>query len=221
MRARVWLPCLILLAMCALLYWHKRVKPNNPIVGETATPSNAVAVSPQIQRPKAPVNGQLPTTGSLPLTAVGTAAATNEANAAYQKTLTTWQAPIDFYGKVVDEKSNAVTGAQISFHWVETPDASGNRDSKTTSDANGFFELHDAHGPSLAVSVGKEGYYSSIEKDHPPFKYGIFAMGGFSPDAYNPVVFHLHTKGKGVALIQTSFPQVSDRLRNYTMTGLQ
>jgi hypothetical protein len=62
----------------------------------------------------------------------------------------------------------------------------------TSSDGNGLFELHGAHGPSLAVSVSKEGYYTS-KQDTSSFKYAI--SGNFSPDPANPIVFHLKKKG--------------------------
>jgi len=208
MRTRIWLPCLLLVVICGLLiFWRGPAnRAEQTVIESIAKPTNNQAGSIRTQNVKTSTTGQSQATAILPTKSAGTTSATNEANVAYQKLLSTWQAPIDFYGKVLDENSNVVAGAQVSFHWVETPDAGGNRDSQTSSDANGLFELHSAHGPSLAVVVAKDGYYSSIEKDHPPFKYGPFSMGGFSPDPYNPVVFHLHTKGKGASLIQTSFP---------------
>ncbi len=117
-----------------------------------------------------------------------------------KKSLGVWQNPIEFYGKVVDENSAPVSGAHVNFHWVETPTPEGNRDTNTESDSAGLFSLHDARGPDLAVSVSKEGYYSS-RRDPPGFKYGVYSDGDFSPDAQNPVVFHLRKMGKGEALV--------------------
>lgn len=129
-----------------------------------------------------------------------------ESNAVNQRVLTLWQAPIEFYGKVVDENSNPVAGATINFHWVESPSEDGNRTTNTESNAEGLFSLRGARGPDLAVLAGKEGYFSSREKDHPAFKYGLFANTNFSPDSQNPVVFHLHKKGKEEPSIKKGFP---------------
>jgi hypothetical protein len=114
--------------------------------------------------------------------------------------LATWQAPIEFYGKVVDENSNAVAGATVSFHWVEVLDETGNRTSTTESDAEGLFSLHGARGPSLSVSVSKEGYYPR----RGGAQYGVLANSDFSPDPQNPVIFLLRKKGKPESLIALS-----------------
>jgi len=125
-----------------------------------------------------------------------------QSNAAYQKIIANWQAPIEFYGKVIDENSNAVVGANVSFYWFEQPTENGNKSFTTQSDAEGLFLLKGARGPTLAVSVSKEGYYSSKEREHPVFRYGSFAGDDFSPDPRNPVVFHLKKKGTSESLVK-------------------
>jgi hypothetical protein len=113
--------------------------------------------------------------------------------------LALWQAPIEFYGKVVDENSNAVAGAKIGFHWVEIPTEEGNRTTTTESDAAGLFSLHGQRGPSLTVWFSKEGYYSS-RGGQMSFNY---ASGPdiLSPDPQNPVVFNLKKKGTPEPLV--------------------
>jgi hypothetical protein len=117
--------------------------------------------------------------------------------------LSTWQAPIEFYGKVVDDNTNAVAGATVTFHWVETPTENGNRTSTVLSDAAGLFSLTGARGPSLSVSVSKDGYYTSRSPGLPDFRYGFFANSDYSPDEGNPVVFRLHKKGTPEPLVAT------------------
>jgi hypothetical protein len=119
--------------------------------------------------------------------------------------LAAWQTPIEFYGKVVDENSNAVAAAKISFHWVEFPAEDGNRNTNTESDVEGLFSLRGQRGPDLSVSVSKEGYYAA-HRGEQGFKYGPFGNPDFSPNPQNPVIFTLRKKGKGEPLIQSEFP---------------
>jgi hypothetical protein len=109
--------------------------------------------------------------------------------------LKSWQAPIEFYGKVVDESGSAVAGAKIGFRWAEVPAEDGNRYTNAESDAEGLFSLHSQRGPDLSVSVSKEGYYPA----QGGAQYGRF--GNFSPDPENPVVFKLHKRGPGAELL--------------------
>ena len=44
---------------------------------------------------------------------------TERSNAIWQEIQADWQKPIDFYGRVLDEKSNSVQGASIRFQWAD------------------------------------------------------------------------------------------------------
>jgi hypothetical protein len=131
----------------------------------------------------------------LPSDATPLAQATATTNPAVGLQLALWQAPIEFYGKVVDNNSNAVAGATVDFFWVEVPDETGNRTSTIESDGEGLFSLRSAHGPSLSVSVSKAGYYPQ----RGGAKYGV--LGDFSPDPLNPVIFYLRKKGTPEQLV--------------------
>jgi len=126
-----------------------------------------------------------------------------KSNILAQRTLELWQGSINFYGKVEDERNNAVAGATINFDWSEEPKESGFRRTNITSDAQGLFSLNNERGLSLGVSVGKEGYYPCRTET---FNFGPLKGTPFQPDSLNPVVFHLHAKGKGASLIATRFP---------------
>jgi hypothetical protein len=128
--------------------------------------------------------------------AVAPAAKTTASNEA-AAILAAWQTPIEFYGKVIDEKSNAVAGVQVNFNWVETPTESGNRQTNTESDAEGLFSLQGQRGPNLSVTISKEGYYPASGGA----RYGPFGNPDFTPDARNPVVFQLRKKGAGASLV--------------------
>ena len=109
-----------------------------------------------------------------------------------------WRTPIEFYGKVVDENSNAVSGVKIDFSCNDISET-GTSSYHTSSDANGLFSLDNVKGKLLVVHVSKEGYYTS-KADNDSFEYGD-RYSHTVPDVSNPVVFHLRKKGSGEALI--------------------
>lgn len=87
-----------------------------------------------------------------------------------------WRTPIEFFGKVVDEKEQPVAGALIEFAWTGTPekyggDGVGKR--TLTSDSNGMFSLTGVGGKGMTVYVSKEGYYRRSESN------GWFEYAGF------------------------------------------
>jgi uncharacterized repeat protein (TIGR03803 family) len=111
------------------------------------------------------------------------------------------QAPIDFYGKVVDEKSNAVSNAGVSFRWSDLTARGFENSSTAQSDSNGLFSLTGKQGGSLTVSVGKNGYYT-FDRWGKTFFYSKMDAGRkHIPDPLNPVIFYLRKKGQGVELI--------------------
>jgi hypothetical protein len=99
-----------------------------------------------------------------------------------------WKTPISFYGRVVDQHSLPVIGARVFLDWNST---TGSRESETTSDGEGKFELTGATGKALTVQVGKDGYvrYLSTQRG--------FEYSAFWDDTYyvaykaNPVLFKL------------------------------
>lgn len=199
MRKQIWIPLIVVLAVCLLLLFRatQRQKTVSPIQSET--PTNQPS---QSEPPKAVENRQTANTSQappLPPPATSIVQILTSTNSLAAKRLALWQAPIEFYGKVVDENSNVVAGAKVGFHWVEIPTEEGNRTSTTESDAEGLFSLHDARGPSLMISVSKEGYYATHRGE-----WGFhYALGPdiLSPDPQNPVIFNLRKKGQGVELI--------------------
>lgn len=200
MRKSIWITCVVVLAVCLLLLFKatQHQKTALPEQGEALTNQPT-----QPEPPKAVENRQVPNTLQPPSATpiVQVLATTNSVGA---KRLALWQAPIEFYGKVVDENSNAVAGAQVTFHWTEIPTELGNRTSTTSSDAGGLFSLHGQRGPDLIVTVSKEGYYVP-HRGQWGFHYAL-SSDIFSPDPQNPVVFKLHKKGNGESLITSSFP---------------
>jgi hypothetical protein len=105
-----------------------------------------------------------------------------------------WRTPIEFFGKVIDEKEQPVAGAEVEYSWNGTVEKYGNDGvvHKTmTSDTNGQFHIHGIEGKCMTVYVRKPGYYS---KAYPQGKYeyaGFWEPTFIEPDRGKPVVFHL------------------------------
>src|ERR1700733_7157716 len=197
MRKSVWLFSIIVLGICVWIVLHRRNElmrgqlqstvSNQPLENQSATSqSTQQNASPIINVSPAKIISQ-PTP-----------------DARSQQAIASWNTPIEFYGKVIDENSNPVAGATINFRWAtQTEDVSATT-ATTESDLDGLFSLQGKRGRSLDVSVGKVGYYNS-RRDKTGFLYAL-ASDIYSPDRMNPVVFHLYKKGKGEALIEKDFP---------------
>ena len=195
MRTRITIFCTLVIAVICLLVWLRHTtKPQ-----ASTSPQSKNVPTNQLTQPKQPTaadsrqTSNTSLTKSLPKSAPPLTEALAKTNPFAAMRLALWQAPIDFYGKVVDETSNAVAGAKIGFHWVEIPTEEGNRTATTESDAEGLFSLHGRRGPSLTVWFSKEGYYSS-HGGQISFNYAS-GPNIISPDPQNPVVFNLRKKG--------------------------
>jgi len=105
-----------------------------------------------------------------------------------------WRTPIEFFGKVVDDKGQPVGGAVIEYSWSGTSakyggDGVGHK--TMTSDSNGLFHIHGIEGKGMTVLVSKQGYYRR-SKPNGWFEYAGFWEPNFiEPDSSKPVVFHL------------------------------
>jgi len=78
-----------------------------------------------------------------------------------------WKAPINFWGRVVDENDLPVENAQVKFTWNDLSKA-GTSQHFTNSDTQGSFALSNRKGKRLYVEVTKHGYYNfpgSARKD--------------------------------------------------------
>jgi hypothetical protein len=204
MRKQIWIPCLIVLTICLLLVFLK-TKRQSEMVAPVAAPQ--LTNQPiQVQKAKAVEQHQATNFSQIVSALVPNpslqAQALAKTNPIAGLRLGLWQSPIEFYGMVVDESNNPVVGAHISFHWMETPSDNGSRSLNAESDVNGLFSLRNAAGPSLTVSVSKEGYYTS--RSTPDGYHYSSGSESFHPDALNPVVFHLLKKGQGVELITSA-----------------
>jgi hypothetical protein len=113
-----------------------------------------------------------------------------EEDPAYQ-----WRTPIEFFGKVIDEKNLPVAGAEVEYSWngtIEKYGKDGVVHKTMTSDANGSFHIHGIEGKILTVLVSKDGYYRRKSWNGGSFDYAGFWEPIFiEPDSNKPVVFNL------------------------------
>lgn len=192
-------------AFILLLSWwfagHQRGEPAPDVVA-VGTNSPIPATTPPRPRHGA----------SLPVAATSAPNPTPNYEAAYeagqqkmeearQSALEEWRTPIEFYGKVVDEGSNAVPEAEVDFEANDTSVA-GTSVYHTKSDAAGLFSISGIEGAVMGVKVSKEGYYS-CEPVGLTFWYAP-SRQNINPDVFNPVVFHLKKKGVADRLIRFS-----------------
>jgi hypothetical protein len=211
MRKSIIVICAAVLVFCAWLLLHRKTAG----IKDTSTQTQPAATNNGVTNQRSATteaNNALNTPGtleeSLAATKAKALATPQGSNALQQEILRDWQRQIDFYGRVVDENTNPIEGANITFGWSELPSEGGARNSNTTSDAQGLFSLHDQRGPALDVSVSKLGYVSSHNG-----QWGfVYAHGAtkYVADASNPVVFVLHKKGEGVPLITSQNGMKSD-----------
>ena len=113
-----------------------------------------------------------------------------------------WLTPIEFYGRVVDENGEAVSGAQINFSCNDLSQE-GTSNYHAASDSSGGFSLKDVKGKLLVVRISREGYYTS-KADNNSFEYGdshITVVG-----RGNPIVFHLRKKRESAPLVINDYP---------------
>ncbi len=201
MKKQVWILCAAILVICLLLLLLRSAQYKNVIAPEqSVTLTNRANQSKQTQIEENRQTSNDARMLTLPPSATPLAKTIATTNPLVAKELALWQAPIEFYGKVVDENGNPVVGAKVTFKWTEIPVESGNRTATTESDEEGLFSLHSQRGPDLIVSVSKEGYYTSRLTPN-GFHYAL-ANEIFHPNPQNPAVFYLRKKGVGENLIK-------------------
>lgn len=118
-----------------------------------------------------------------------------------------FNAPIDFWGKVVDEKGNPIAGAEIRYGIQNHPERKG-KPLIRQSDANGLFSLTGKRGAGLSVKVSKEGYHTTPKSVCSLSYYRRGNKGVEFPSKDNPTVLVLREKKEAAALIQVPFNRV-------------
>lgn len=117
-----------------------------------------------------------------------------------------YKTPISFYGRVVDDAGNSISGVSIDLSWTDASEATGNSTRTVISDGNGMFLIEGIYGKALLVmDLTKEGYTKSLTQNRFSFNYGWFSDPYYhSPNPMNPVIFVMRKNRQGDALIVRS-----------------
>jgi hypothetical protein len=171
----------VALLIVALLLWRRPV--HAPMVKQTTNaPITAASSSTPVAAPKPapppPLNQPLIVTHKV------------ETPEQRRQGIESANAPIDFYGLVIDQNSNPIPGVTIKSgvrHWG-MPDLNYQQAGsitiqlETTTGPDGRFELTGATGDGFGVGLYKDGYDAESEKNG-------FGTGKYSYD--NPVIFKM------------------------------
>jgi hypothetical protein len=98
--------------------------------------------------------------------------------------------PIDFYGRVEDQFSNAVDSAAVNFsvRVMNGQESTVNR-GQVMTDGNGFFTIRGYRGQALGLMPEKAGY--TLASTGTLFKYSRLEDQPYVPDANNPTVIKM------------------------------
>jgi hypothetical protein len=116
-----------------------------------------------------------------------------------------WKTPIEFYGKVVDQDGEPVSGVEVKMNWTDmSPE--GTSEAQRTTDASGLFSITGIQGKNFGViALEKEGYVPFSKSNPNSFEYaGFWEPSYHIPDKENPVIFRLRKKGEAAVLANVS-----------------
>jgi hypothetical protein len=187
MKSRYWVyTSIFVLIMLALILWRRLVpqetgselkqltaklaSESTNLEAKRPSASNQIAIAPRLQGSSdAPQNNPQNRLGML------------------QKALEEKNAPIYFFGRVVDQDSNSLAGVEIKFyirHWELTADAESRpiRLEKTT-DSNGCFEVSGVTGDGCSIEY--------LDKDKYELEPTQRSFGVSSGTFENPIVFKM------------------------------
>jgi hypothetical protein len=182
MKLRFGLYILVLAFCVALLLWHwKNTKTEN----QSLKPTNQ-AFSTNTEIPNSQSTNQIPTP-SVQISSNIVQSNSQSRIGMFKEALEQKNVPVAFYGQVIDQDSNALSGVKINVyvrHWELT----GNALSRPIylekeTDADGRFEINGETGDALDLeSIQKDGY----EAEPSQRSYG--AVGG---SFENPIFFKM------------------------------
>jgi hypothetical protein len=119
-----------------------------------------------------------------------------------------WRIPIRFYGKAIDEKGQAVPGADVQFQWTNLS-AKGSEKWRMETDSTGLFSIDNVTGKRLVVRVSKSGYYASDSRNRFSFEYANpFEEIFYRPNPNTPVLFYLRQQKPAIDVTSKSVEMV-------------
>ena len=114
-----------------------------------------------------------------------------------------WQAPLIYFGKVVDESNQPISGVQVSYG-ANSANELGEEVYNTgtvTTDERGMFKIDGVRGINLMVQLSHPNYYAYPDNSTGFDKRAIPRKGYFSDNEVNAELFRMHSKGHPVSLV--------------------
>lgn len=131
--------------------------------------------------------------------------------------------PISVYGKVIDEKGNAIAGATVDIGIADKPFQTGSHYA-TTTDMSGLFSLSDVHGIAFSLRAAKGGYYTT-ERSRGHLNIVVPGKDDSPPPSSDqPIILVLRRQGQTVPLIfkrtgQIDIPRTGEPVNIDLATG--
>jgi len=112
-----------------------------------------------------------------------------------------WRTPISFYGKVIDQDGQPISGVRLRMSWTDLS-PKGTSLANQTTDARGLFSITGITGKRLGVGdLEKAGYVAARGTNPYTFEYpGFWEPSYHIPDPENPVIFRMHRRGEAEPL---------------------
>ena len=121
-----------------------------------------------------------------------------------QRTAQLWRTPILYYGKVIDESNQPISGVKVSFNTSSVNESLTKEQYDTgtvTTDGRGIFKVDGVRGVGMVFQLSHPNYYlypGTIMdydiRDYPK-------KGALPNTEENALVFHMHSKGHPVPLV--------------------
>lgn len=195
-KKRIIFVVLVILAALVVLLWL-RSRPAPVEVGSTPITKPALTAQPPVNdetKAKAP-DAAVPRPPPIP--------PTQKPSPVLKRTFQTLNHnPIEFYGRAIDQFGEPVAGAKVSgVVLYNTGTKAGEKEVKTTTDAQGYFRFADLEGQDLGIGIAKEGY--EYRNRNSSFSYSYFEADHkrHIPDPKNPVIFMLWKKQGAESLV--------------------
>jgi hypothetical protein len=202
-------PILVLTAIALLLvvWWWNRPTPPPPLVpaAQTSQPTTPPIIPPREPEPQPAQTSSTPLTYEVPAKGSKYQGMSDPrwqwwTEMEKRDSKFEWKMPIKFYGKVIDQNNEPVSGAKLRYGWNSV---GGSNERFDQSDERGMFSLTGVQGKFLSVKVEKTGYHSAGSPAGQGFEYAAFFEPDYhEPDINNPVIFRLIKKQEAEPLVR-------------------
>lgn len=198
-KAILFAVVMLVALLCFLLLKQQSNQPSGTNIKSEST-SNAkitnetVSATPQNNANPEPVNSS----------SQNTQAEAEQKKQEMQRTAQLWRTPILYYGKVIDESNQPISGVKVSFNTSSVNESLTKEQYDTgtvTTDERGIFKIDGVRGVGMVFQLSHPNYYlypGNIMdydiRDYPK-------KGALPNTEENALVFRMHSKGHPVSLV--------------------